>query len=77
MALQYPAADALTGAGRQSLRALIYSVSAVGFGFVLLGGAYLGGIRGVVTAFLLGHLALALIFWAVAFLCRDVPQEQR
>ena len=77
MALQYPAADALTGAGRQSLRALIYSVSAVGFGFVLLGGAYLGGIRGVVAAFLLGHLLLALIFWAVAFLCRDVQQEQR
>jgi O-antigen/teichoic acid export membrane protein len=77
MALQYPAADALTGAGRQSLRALIYSVSAVGFGFVLLGGAYLGGIRGVVAAFLLGHLLLAVIFWAVAFLCRDVQQEQR
>lgn len=77
MALQYPAADALTGAGRQSLRALIYSVSAVGFGFVLLGGAYLGGIRGVVAAFLLGHLLLAVIFWVVAFLCRDVQQEQR
>lgn len=77
MALQYPAADALTGAGRQSLRALIYSVSAVGFGFVLLGGAYLGGIRGVVAAFLLGHLLLAVIFWAVAFLCRDVQPEQR
>jgi O-antigen/teichoic acid export membrane protein len=77
MALQYPAADALTGAGRQSLRALIYSVSAVGFGFVLLGGAYLGGIRGVVAAFLLGHLLLAVIFWVVAFLCRDVQPEQR
>jgi O-antigen/teichoic acid export membrane protein len=77
MALQYPAADALTGAGRQSLRALIYSVSAVGFGFVLLGGAYLGGIRGVVAAFLLGHALLALIYWAVAFLCRDVPQDKR
>ncbi|MYN29068.1 lipopolysaccharide biosynthesis protein [Duganella levis] len=77
MALQYPAADALTGAGRQSLRALIYSLSAVGFGFVLLGGAYLGGIRGVVLAFLLGHLLLALIFWAVALLCRDSQPAQR
>lgn len=77
IALQYPAADALTGAGRQSLRALIFSLSAVGFGFVLLGGAYLAGIRGVVYAFLLGHLLLALIFWLVAFVCRDVPSEQR
>jgi O-antigen/teichoic acid export membrane protein len=73
MALQYPAADALTGAGRQGLRAGIYSIAAIGFGFVLLAGVKLGGINGLVVAFLLGHLSLGLVLWAAAYLCRDGP----
>lgn len=71
MALQYPAADALTGAGRQGLRAIIYSLASVGFGFVLLGGVRLGGTQGLVCAFLVGHLLLALVLWAAAFMVRD------
>lgn len=74
MALQYPAADALTGAGRQGLRAGIYSLSSVGFGFVLLGGVRLGGTHGLVAGFLCGHLLLALVLWATAFYCKDAPQ---
>jgi O-antigen/teichoic acid export membrane protein len=73
MAMQYPAADALTGAGRQGLRALIYSLASVGFGFVLLAGTHLGGIHGLVLAFLAAHLALALVLWAAAFWCKDAP----
>ncbi len=71
MALQYPAADALTGAGFQGLRAAIYSVASVGFGFVLLAGTKLGGINGLIAAFLIGHLTLAVVLWAAAFLCKD------
>lgn len=71
MALQYPAADALTGAGHQGLRAIIYSVASVGFGFVLLGGVRLGGTQGLVWAFLVGHLLLAVVLWAAAFMVRE------
>jgi O-antigen/teichoic acid export membrane protein len=71
MALQYPAADALTGGGRQGLRAIIYSLASVGFGFVLLGGVRLGGTQGLVWAFLVGHLLLALVLWTAAFMVRD------
>lgn len=71
MALQYPAADALTGGGRQGLRAIIYSLASVGFGFVLLAGVRLGGTQGLVWAFLVGHLLLALVLWAAAFMVRD------
>lgn len=74
MALQYPAADALTGAGRQGLRAGIYSLSSVGFGFVLLAGVRLGGTHGLVAGFLCGHLLLALVLWATAFYCKDAPK---
>lgn len=71
MALQYPAADALTGAGFQGLRAAIFSVASVGFGFVLLAGTKLGGIDGLIAAFLVGHLSLAVVLWLAAFLCQD------
>ncbi|MES2741033.1 MAG: lipopolysaccharide biosynthesis protein [Pseudomonadota bacterium] len=71
MALQYPAADALTGAGRQGLRAAIYSVASVAFGFVLLAGVQWGAIKGLIAAFLIGHLILALVLWGTAFLCSD------
>ncbi|WP_085315222.1 lipopolysaccharide biosynthesis protein [Derxia lacustris] len=67
IALQYPAADALTGAGMQSLRAVIYGVSAVGFGFLMVFGARLGGIDGLVWAFIAGHGAVAVALWLTAF----------
>ncbi len=71
MALQYPAADALTGAGYQGLRATIYSLASVGFGFVLVAGTKLGGINGLIVAFLIGHLSLAIALWASAYMCKD------
>jgi O-antigen/teichoic acid export membrane protein len=71
MALQFPPADALTGAGRQGLRAGIYSVAALGFGFVLLAGTKLGGIHGLIAALLVGHLSLLVALWGAAFWCKD------
>jgi O-antigen/teichoic acid export membrane protein len=76
VAVQYPAADALTGAGRQGLRALIYTLASIGFGFVLLAGTRWGGVNGLILAYLLGHLGLALVLWSAAFLCRDAPGAQ-
>jgi len=71
IALQYPAADALSGAGLQTLRAHIYVAAAVGFGFVLVAGVRLGGINGLIYAFLLGHLLLAVVLWVCTFVCVD------
>jgi O-antigen/teichoic acid export membrane protein len=69
IALQYPAADALSGAGLQALRAHIYVAAAVGFGFVLVAGVKLGGINGLIYSFLLGHLLLAIVLWVCTFVC--------
>ena len=71
IALQYLAADALTGAGFQKLRAGIFAAAAVGFGFTLAAGAKLFGIEGVIAAFVLMNAVLALILWAAAFLVND------
>ena len=71
IALQYPAADALSGAGLQTLRAHIYVAAAVGFGFILVAGVKLGGINGLIYAFLIGHLLLAMVLWICAFVCTD------
>jgi O-antigen/teichoic acid export membrane protein len=71
IALQYPAADALTGAGRQALRAGIYSVAAVGSGVLLLAGAHWGGVNGLSIAFVGGHALLAAVLWSTTFVCRD------
>lgn len=70
IALQYPAADALTGAGLQGVRAAISSVFTVGFGFALVAGAKLGGIDGLIGAFVSAQLSLALALWIAAFVCR-------
>jgi hypothetical protein len=67
IALQYLAADALTGAGFQHIRATIYAASAVGFGFGLAIGAKLGGVNGLIIAFLSLHAVLAVILWLTAF----------
>lgn len=71
IALQYAAGDALTGAGRQGVRASIYGFSAIGFGFVLVAGVRLGGVPGLIGAFVLAHFLLAGVLWAAAFLCKD------
>ena len=73
IALQYPAADALSGAGLQTLRAHIYVAAAVGFGFVLVAGVKLGGIHGLIYAFLIGHLLLAITLWVCTFVCSGKP----
>ena len=70
IATQYLAADALTGAGYQSLRAALYVVAAVSFSLALALGARLGETQGVIVAFLGAHLLLAVILWAAAFLVR-------
>jgi O-antigen/teichoic acid export membrane protein len=67
IALQYPAADALSGAGLQGLRARIYIVAAAGFGLVLVAGVKFGGIDGLIWAFLLGHFLLAAVLWVCTF----------
>jgi len=67
IALQYLAADILTGAGYQQLRATIYAVTALGFGVALALGARLGGADGLIAAYLLAHGALAGILWVAAF----------
>lgn len=70
IALQYLAADTLTGAGLQHIRAMIYAVAAIGFGLLLALGATLGGVQGLIVAFLGAHAALMLVLWAVAFTWR-------
>lgn len=74
IAMQYPAADALTATGRQWVRTLISTSSALGFGFVLVLGAHWGGADGVANAFVLGHALLAAAFWAAL---RWVPPAVR
>lgn len=68
IALQYLAADILTGAGYQHVRAAIYAATALGFGLVLAMGAQLGGSDGLIVAYLVAHAALAAILWSTAFL---------
>lgn len=73
IALQYPAADALTGAGKQGVRAAIFSLSALGFGFVLVAGVWFKGVPGLIGAFVFAHFLLAAILWGAAFICKDAP----
>ncbi|WP_062218561.1 lipopolysaccharide biosynthesis protein [Aureimonas sp. D3] len=74
MALQYPAADALTGAGYQGLRAVLSVTAAFGFGIIMAFGARLDGIEGLVIAFLSCHALFAAVLWTAAFRVRDRPE---
>lgn len=74
IALQYPPADALTATGRQWVRTLVATSSALGFGFVLVIGAHWGGAPGVAQAYVLGHALLAGALWAAV---RWVPPGGR
>lgn len=67
IALQYPAADALTGAGFQGLRATLSMISTFGFGFAMAAGAWFSGINGLIAAYLLSHAAFAAALWIAAF----------
>jgi O-antigen/teichoic acid export membrane protein len=63
IALQYPAGDALTGAGRQGLRAAISGAATFGFGLLMVVGASWDGVSGLSVAFVLGHALLAAVLW--------------
>jgi O-antigen/teichoic acid export membrane protein len=67
MALQYPAADALTGAGKQATRTILFAITALLFSIGLAVGATFYGLWGVVYAFVAGHAALAAILWIFVF----------
>jgi O-antigen/teichoic acid export membrane protein len=71
MALQYPAADALTGSGRQALRTLIYVITAGTFGILLVVGAMVAGPAGLTAAFVGGQGAIAALLWTMLFLQKD------
>jgi O-antigen/teichoic acid export membrane protein len=74
IALQYLAADTLTGAGLQHIRAVIYAIAAAAFGLLLSLGARLGGVEGLIAAYLVSHALLAITLWIVAF---AVPTKAR
>ncbi|MFS0737031.1 lipopolysaccharide biosynthesis protein [Sphingomonas sp. 1P06PA] len=77
MCLQYLAADALTGAGFQHVRAMIYAAASIGFAAVVATGARLGGVPGLIAAYLGAHALFAIILWATAFLMRDGGEVER
>jgi O-antigen/teichoic acid export membrane protein len=79
IALQYPAADALTGAGRQGVRAMISVAAAIGFGFIMALGARIGGSDGLAAAFVIGHGVFAAALWTAACLAKDPgePADER
>ncbi|HEX8445334.1 MAG TPA: lipopolysaccharide biosynthesis protein [Sphingomonas sp.] len=76
IALQYLAADTLTGAGLQHIRAVIYGAAAVGFGLLLALGARVGGVNGLIAAYLVAHALLAGTLWVVAFTVKDTVRVE-
>lgn len=73
--LQYLAADTLTGAGHQALRAALAVGASVGSGAIMLAGVFLlGGVAGVVAGYIAGQ-AVFLIVLVVA--CRLVGARGR
>ncbi|MET0546694.1 MAG: lipopolysaccharide biosynthesis protein [Caulobacterales bacterium] len=71
IALQYLAADTLTGAGFQHIRAVVFGVAAIAFGLIMASGAALGGVNGVLAALIGAHAILAAILWAIAWSIQD------
>jgi len=71
MALQYPAADALTGSGKQAMRTLIYVITAGAFGIFLVIGAEIAGPTGLAAAFIGGQAAIAALLWIMLFLQKE------
>ena len=70
IALQYPAADALTGVGRQAIRAFVFVVATVSFGLMLSAGASFWGADGMIIAFVGSHALLALVLWGMVLFSR-------
>lgn len=64
VALQYPPADALTAAGRQRLRTVIYAAAALVSGGLLALGAVAAGPAGAVAGFVAAQALLAGALWA-------------
>ncbi|KQR80210.1 hypothetical protein ASG07_15565 [Sphingomonas sp. Leaf343] len=77
IAMQYLAADTLTGAGLQHIRAVIYGIAALIFGFLLAMGAYFAGVTGLIVAFLSAHALLMAVLWIIAFTWKDSEAAQR
>jgi O-antigen/teichoic acid export membrane protein len=71
MAIQYPAADALTGSGKQAMRTIIYVITAATFGIFLVIGAEIAGPTGLAAAFIGGQGMIAALLWAMLFLQKD------
>ncbi len=63
VALQYPAADALTASGRQGLRTLLYGLGALASGGLLALGGAVAGAPGAVAGFVLAQGLLAAGLW--------------
>lgn len=68
VALQYPAADALTGAGLQGLRASISGAATVVFALLMLAGVRWDGVSGLSVAFVGAHALLAAVLWSSTWL---------
>jgi O-antigen/teichoic acid export membrane protein len=71
MAIQYPAADALTGSGKQAMRTIIYVITAATFGIFLVIGAEIAGPTGLAAAFIGGQGMIAALLWTMLFLQKD------
>jgi len=71
IAMQYLAADILTGAGYQHVRAVIYGAAAILFGLILAACARAGGADGMIAGYLFAHALLAAILWMTSFSLAD------
>lgn len=69
VALQYPPADALTAAGWQGLRTLLYALAALVSAALLSLGAVVAGAAGAVAGFVAAQALLAAALWAACARC--------
>ena len=78
IAAQYPAADVLTGLGKDLLRAKIALLSTAMFGAVLASVASLAAEEQLPWAFVLGHVCIAILNWIVAAIVLSrMPSDHR
>jgi O-antigen/teichoic acid export membrane protein len=73
LALQYPAADALTASGRQGLRTALYLCGAAGSVGLVAAGARWAGPEGAAAGAVLGQATLAALLWGALGLSRWRP----
>jgi hypothetical protein len=55
------------------MRTLIFTILSVAFSAGLAAGAKLGGLEGLIGAFVGGQALIALALWTLVFLVRDEP----